>query len=306
MQRPMLPPQDIPHHYDHRLTPTASHLPLRSPSVSVSPRTYHSTLPQGYTSSRPGSSSASQIYAAHPSSASPTVIDRRLSEDFSRPTSADILAGRRSTVPSRRGSFAQAHSPALPVRSPSPDRRTPYNPRRLSAPTAILRPIRPEELADLKAIGLRNNPLRRRARKPLPSWSGPSTSSSRLPNETDTSYFPAQDERQRSGSNIPSRRGSFSSAGRASTTPVPGYDRASGTPVDSRAGSSLNGLRHVSGTSEGHGRKRTHEPEAEYGHDATRRKVSDGAYVGNAGNVASHCEWSSRARAKLTYRQLAA
>ena len=291
-QRPMLPPQDIPHHYDHRLTPTASYLPLRSPSVSVSPRTYHATLPPGYPTSRPGSSSASQAFAMHPPSASPTVPDRRLSEDFSRPTSADVHAGRRSTHPSRRNSYAQTYSPAYQVRSPSPDRRTPYNPHRISAPRSVMAPIRAEELADLKAIGLRNNPLRRRARKPLPSWSGPSTSG-RLPSEGDSSYFPPQDDRQRQGSNVPSRRGSFSSGGRMSTTPVPGYDRASGTPGEARAGSSLNGAkRHASGASDGQlVRKRQHEPEADYDHDVTRRKVSDhGAYIGNANHVASHCE----------------
>jgi mRNA (guanine-N7-)-methyltransferase len=130
----------------------------------------------------------------------------------------------------------------------------------------------------------------------LPSWSGPSPSS-RLPSEGDSSYFPPQDDRQRQGSNVPSRRGSFSSGGRMSTTPVPGYDRASGTPVEARAGSSLNGAnRHVSGASDGlPSRKRQHDPEAEYAHDVTRRKVSDhGAYVGNASQVASHCECGLR------------
>lgn len=296
-QRPMLPPQDIPQHYDYRNTPTLGHLPLRSPSVSVSPRAYQASLPPVFPSSRPGSSSASNPFAfQHAPSASPTRPDRVLSEEFSRPGSVGSLGSRRATMSERRNSqMSQPFSPGVAVKSPSPAVLTiPYEPRRISRPTALYKPIGPEELAEIKARGLTNNPLRRRKRKPLPSWSGPS---SRLPNEGDSSYFPPQEDTS-------ARAGSMSTAasvGRSSITPGPAYDRASGTPVDHHSAPS--GRRNASGS---HGEVSLKRPldNDESGHDAVRRKVDAGAYAGNASTVAEHCEshpvWSYILLAYLT------
>lgn len=289
-QKPMLPPQEIPQHYDYRNTPTASHLPLRSPSVSVSPRTHQASLPPNHPSSRPTSSSASNPFAfqtAPSLSMSPSRVERPLSGSLSRQASEDLTNDRRSAAPSRRGSQVLTYSPSV-RRTPSPVDQIPYNPNRISRPGSVLLPIRPDELADYKAIGFNNNPLRKRKKKPLPSWSGP-PSSSRLPNENDTSYFPAEDA-PRQGASVHSRRASNSSTGRMSSTPGPRQDRtASGTPVDQRAPPSTNGKRHASTSGENNNLKRSHEAELEPGHDMTRRKVSGGAYIGNAGHVADHC-----------------
>ena len=290
-QRPMLPPQEIPSHIDYRNTPTASHLPLRSPSVSVSPRTYQASLPPNHSSSRPTSSSASNPFAfQHAPSISPQQIQRRLSVSgsVSRQTSEELGNDRRSEAPSRRGSQVLTFSPSI-QHSESPVNRIPYQPNRTSRPGSVLLPIRPDELAEYKSIGFNNNPLRRRKKKPLPSWSGPHTSS-RLPSENDSSYFPTEDSRQ--GSDIRARRASISSTGRMSATPGPRQDRtASGTPVDNRAPPVANGKRHVSSSNETYNLKRPYEPESEPGHDATRRRVGDGTYIGNAGHVADHCKF---------------
>lgn len=280
-QRPMLPPQDIPSHYDYRTTPTHGHnLPLRSPSVSVSPRAYHAaSLPPVFPSSRPGSSSASQGISNPASFVSPSHNDRRLSEDVSRPSSVEG-APRRSTLPARRLSQVPIYSPAYAVRSPSPVKAaTPYDPKRLSRPTSLYYPITQHELTELKAMGQANNPLRKRKRKPMPSWSGPSTSSSRLPNDTDTSYFPPQDDRQ----------DSRASTARASATPGPGRDRASGTPADIRVAS--HGRGSASMAQESNHLKRRLDRDEDAGHDMIRRKVSgNDAYNGIPGQVASHCK----------------
>lgn len=292
-QRPMLPPQDIPQHYDYRTTPTGTHnLPLRSPSVSVSPRTYQASLPPVFTSSRPGSSSASQGFAYPAPSASPSHPDRRLSEDVSRPSSVEGVP-RRSTLPTRRLSQVPVYSPAYAVRSPSPVKVvTPYEPKRFSQPTTLYYPIRSDEVNEFKAMGQVNNPLRKRKRKPMPSWSGPSTSSSRLPTDGDTSYFPHPDE----------GHGSRGSTARMSTTPGPARDRASGTPGDRVAS---NGKRQVSDASSSNHLKRRSERDEDAGHDMTRRKVSGAGYVGIPGQVASHCKLTTALLSlqKLTIRQ---
>ena len=150
----MPPPQEVPH------SEFRGSLPLRSPSVSVSPRSYHTNL-QSFTPSRPGSSSSTpQPFAFRPSPSHP---NRRLSEDYSRPSSVSRIR--------------------------------PYQPVRMTPATSVLYPISQDEISHLRGVGLSNNPLRKYKRRVLPSWS----SGSRLPNESDTSYFP-QDDRSRSRS----------------------------------------------------------------------------------------------------------
>ncbi|WVF66975.1 hypothetical protein IAT40_001718 [Kwoniella sp. CBS 6097] len=259
-KQPMLPPQQPVHSheapaYDYeRRTPSGSyqHMPLRSPSVSVSPRSQHQSLP--YASSRPSSSTGpSQQFAySHPHSAavSPTTSTRRLSEDQLRPTSSSSAGGRRSTDPSagpsgpyggvqpiRRSSQASAagfSAPRLtPIRSPSPIaaavRSIPYQPRRVTEPGSVLTPIEADEAAYYHSMAQSNNPLRNRnpqshPRRPLPSWSGPSPGPrSSLPAESDSSYFPPQSNEEimtysRAQSYVDER----GSVGRPSVTPTPG------------------------------------------------------------------------------------
>ncbi|WWC60216.1 uncharacterized protein I303_102782 [Kwoniella dejecticola CBS 10117] len=253
-QRPMLPPQQPihPHEmyaYEQRTPGGGGYqpLPMRSPSISVSPRSQHQTLP--YTS-RPGSASSGSHpfgYQPHPqahySEASPSTSTRRLSEDQARPTSSSSAggAGRRYTdsaiaggpTPVRRSSQTSATgypatAPRLtPIRSPSPIARgTPYQPKRISQPGSIQNPIEADELAYYKDKSVQNNPLRRKKRtqKPMPSWSGPSSGpkSSSFPTEESNSYFPPQDPSEdryhRSQSYVDDR----ASIGRPSVTPTPG------------------------------------------------------------------------------------
>ena len=309
--RPMLPPQELPpQYYDYstRMTPGTTSLPLRSPSVSISPRTYHTSLPAGYGGSGPSSStSASQPFPYQPPalpSVSPASSSRRLSEDRGHPPISDPYQNsRRGTVPQRRPTqVTLVYSPSYPsVRSPSPIRRTMYNPRRISQPSSVLRPIDHGEVAHLRSLALTNNPLRRRKKRPLPSWSGPSPGGRETPMESNSSYFPLQDGagpssgHRRSASHI-DRRGSVSSStGRPSVTPGgPGYppafdERRSITP----GGTQVSSMSQIRGNTSGHGemnhRKRASEREDDE-HDATRRKVSETAYVSNAEAIAYHCK----------------
>ncbi|GFZ42672.1 mRNA (guanine-N(7)-)-methyltransferase [Saitozyma sp. JCM 24511] len=288
-QRPMLPPESIPRQVDFeasRLTPSAHALPLRSPSVSVSPRSHHATLPYGQvsrpssaTSAGPGSGPGSFAFQPPPHpAASPSASSRRLSEE-PRPLSGGVSHnGRRLTLPARRSSQASAYSHSTPVRSPSPIPRAPYNPHRISEPTTLLYPITPDEAAHLREAGLANNPLRRKKRaRPLPSWSAPSPAGAgrATPAESDNSYFPPQEEgsAKRSMSYIP-RRDSVSSAGRPSVTPGP--SSAGPSPrIQSRPAPNQRQA------APGNHNKRPLEQETD-GHDTLRRKVSEAHFVGNA------------------------
>lgn len=232
--RPMLPP-GVPRHSDYssesaRSTPAgySNALPLRSPSVSISPRSSYVGLPAGPTSSRPTSSTSNTFYFHPPvmASASPAGASRLLSEDpqarryseepqyaaaaQSRPDSS----GRRATVPATRPSQTPSHSYDTPVRSPSPVRRRAYLPeRRSSASMALYRPILPDEIARLRALGQSNNPLHERKRKrPPPSWAGTPRSQA-TPNEMDNSYFPQQAEQGNNGAAAPANRRSTSYVG---------------------------------------------------------------------------------------------
>lgn len=304
---PMLPPQDIPQNphrdsdFSSRGTPTNQGLPLRSPSVSVSPRGYQAGLPYGHAmgghSSRPGSSASNSHPFHQPtSSVSPARQSRRLSEDMSRPTSSagGNTNSRKGTIPQRRASQVPAFSP--PPRSPSPPpvQKMPYNPNRVSKPTTLFYPITPDEAAHLRSVGQNNNPLRRKKKRPLPSWSGP-LSSSRLPAEGDTSYFPQQ---------VDSRPGSSSNRRSASITERGDYDRQGSVQTVSTSRPSVtpgppqgyaparDGKRKLPSTDEGsYNSKRPSE--AEFGdHPQQRRKVSTEQYVGKAGEVAAHCKWT--------------
>ncbi|WWD16610.1 hypothetical protein CI109_101038 [Kwoniella shandongensis] len=332
-QRPMLPPQHPMHpneyHDYERRTPSGTgppqHVPTRSPSFSVSPRSQHQTLP--YTSSRPGSSaSASHPFAYQPayqSATSPTTSSRRMSEEPPRPTSSSSAAGRRYTEhatpghPTRRSSQASItgySAPRLtPIRSPSPIpevRGIPYQPNRYSAPGSILHPITSEEVAHLHSIAQNNNPLRRRKRnnRPLPSWSGPSPGPRQsLPSEADNSYFPPQsDDEQayRRSANFVERRGSITSSGRPSVTPTPGAAYAASShhgyppafddpPLPAQGALTSRGKpprkRTMGGNGDGGNHlKRSADRDEEDGHDMTRRKVSETQYVGNVAAVANH------------------
>ncbi|WVW80041.1 hypothetical protein I302_102014 [Kwoniella bestiolae CBS 10118] len=335
-QRPMLPPQQPIHQqemyaYEQR-TPGGGpyqSLPMRSPSISVSPRSQHQSLP--YTSSRPGSaSSASHPFGyqsqpqSHPAVISPTTSTRRLSEDQPRPTSSSSASARRYTdpstqipTPSRRSSQTSATgypAPRLtPIRSPSPIvRGISYNPNRMSAPGNVTRPIEADELAYYRSLSQQNNPLRKRkAKKPLPSWSGPSPGPrSSFPNEDGTSYFPPQNEDyamryNRSQSYVDDR----ASIGRhPSVTPTPGsayggnhgssaayppaFEDPLATPGGPPRGGTLTRGRRPTGNgaeNQNHLKRPMDRDEDEYaGHDLQRRKVSERQYIGNNAAVADH------------------
>ncbi|KAL7419707.1 mRNA cap guanine-N7 methyltransferase [Cryptotrichosporon argae] len=207
----MMPP-DVPRDYHDRTPGAGAHgllggpgaLPLRSPSVSVSPKSTHLAL-AGYPASRPTSSSSSShappplplggapafFYPpTAPQSASPHssrrpsedfAVPRRASEDAAGPSSrprssssaTSASSARRLSSPAvRRGHVAAAPHrltppPVVtPVCSPSPiaPPRAPYAPRRLSEPHHVLYPLHADELVRLRALALANNPLRRRHR----------------------------------------------------------------------------------------------------------------------------------------------
>ncbi|WWC87787.1 uncharacterized protein L201_002679 [Kwoniella dendrophila CBS 6074] len=339
-QRTMLPPQQPIHPQDtyayEQRTPGGAYqpLPMRSPSISVSPRSQHQPLPYG-SSSRPGSSSSSSHpFGYQPQShqmISPTTSTRRLSEDQPRPSSSNSASGRHYTdssvagpTPIRRSSQSSASAYPVhqltPIRSPSPIiKGIPYNPNRMSQPGNITRPIEADELAYYKSMSQQNNPLRKRkAKKPLPSWSGPSPGSrSSLPNEDSTSYFPPQNNDgdddysryNRSQSYVDDR----ASLGRPSVTPTPGsayggggnhgayppsFDEPLTTPGGAPRGSLTRGRRPTGNgvQNENQNQNRLKRPmdrdEAEYsqgyGQDLQRRKVSETHYIGNNAAVADH------------------
>ena len=248
---------------------THDQLPLRSPSISVSPRQYQqqSLPPPHHSHSRPGSSSSAGGFAFNTAHESPSVYQRQLSADYtSRPRS-----GSRTTngPPSRRPSTGAAYqtAPAAPPpRSPSPPPRLPYAPHhRISRPTTLLDPISREDLEQFKAAGLHNNPLRRAAaaQRPPPSWSGPSPSPglrrASASNEADNSYFP----------------NSNSNAGRRIASDSPGPSAAKKRKTADRYG------------------KEDNEGQPSNGGSGPRQKMEDKRYMGNVGLVADHCESSS-------------
>lgn len=165
-------------------------MPLRSPSISVSPRQYYQSLPPAHPQSRPGSSSSAGGFAFNTPSVpheSPSLYQRQMSLEYSsRPRS-----GSRTTGPSSR----RPSNSLPPPRSPSPPSGIPYEPHNRTSSSFLLNhPITQDELESLKVIGQSNNPLRRKAPRPPPSWSGPSPSPgmrrSSGPQESDASYFP--------------------------------------------------------------------------------------------------------------------
>lgn len=160
---------------------------------------------------------------------SPVLSARHMSEDHPRPTSSSSASGRRYTEPVVHTPVAAGHfsssayrprqtstpghpsssyaprftpqptttpsSPATSQHTPytphhsAPSRTIPYIPHRQSAPSSVLRPIYPDEIARLRQLAHTNNPLRRRPARvpehtPVPRRS--------LPSENDHSYFPPQ------------------------------------------------------------------------------------------------------------------
>lgn len=186
-------------------------MPLRSPSISVSPRQYHQSLPPPHPHSRPGSSSSASGFAFNAPSIpleSPSIYQQRqASSDYtSRPRSGSRTTG----PPSRRPSASLA-----PPKSPSPPPRIPYQPHNRTSSSFLLnQPITQDELESLKLIGHSNNSLRRRPRRPPPSWSGPSPSPGLRrtsgPHESDASYFP----RHSPGPSAPKKRKTSDKFGR--------------------------------------------------------------------------------------------
>lgn len=321
VQRPMLPPQELPpqyYDYGNRITPGSASIPLRSPSVSVSPRSYHMSLSQGYgTSSRPGSST-SQPFAYQPPPLpvmSPALSSRRFSDDHvDHPSSDPYQTGRPGVVLPRRSSqITPVYSPSYAqLRSPSPS-RTAYDPRRITQPSTVLLPIHPSEVAHLRNSAMANNPLRRKKRRPLPSWSGPSPSGREIPTENEATYFPVQGEVGSSSAirRMPSytgRRGSASSStSRPALTPrgsayPPAFDERFSQTVSAARPRVNSQTQHMpTGNGEINHRKRPSERE-DNEHDTTRRKVSEAMYVGNAEAVAYHCQSS---RSPSDYRSQA-
>ncbi|KAK8861479.1 hypothetical protein IAR55_002300 [Kwoniella newhampshirensis] len=326
-QKPMLPPQQPIHsseYFDHeRRTPSGNgpqHVPTRSPSFSVSPRSQHKSLP--FASSRPGSSTGTShpfdYPPTHQLATSPTTSSRRMSEDQPRPTSSSSAADRRYSehgapgVPTRRSSQASVagySAPRMtPVHSLSPipqARGLPYHPNRHSEPGSVLYPISQEEVDRLRGLAQKNNPLRNRKRnRPLPSWSGPSPGPKQgYPSEGDSSYFPPQvDDGQsfRRSSSFVERRGSITSSGRPSVTPTPGASFAANQHGYPPAFDEPNLLpqgaltkptrqRKTGGNGDGGNHlKRPSDRDDADGHDTARRKVSGVHYVGNVAAVANH------------------
>ena len=279
-------------------------------SVSVSPRGQHQSLyPPAASSSRPTSSTSSNHpFSFQPPTAQPSPASslRRLSEDYllssvnSAPASAN---GRRQTapLPVSRGKRPSA-TPSIPsVRSPSPIHRAMYDPNRISQPSTVLRPILPDESQEFRRIGQANNPLRRRNRRPLPSWSGPASAKMSGPQESDGSYFPPQsmEEPHRSQSLVSNRRGSMSSYGRPSVTPGPSVQGLPNDRDNGRSTKSREPTPRIASGEESRKSRLKREPdhdEMEAGHDASRRKVESRQYIGNAGAVANHCEYPNTKR----------
>ncbi|WVQ78726.1 hypothetical protein IAT38_000813 [Cryptococcus sp. DSM 104549] len=329
-QRHMLPPQQPIHpqeHYDFdRRTPGYPVPPdVRSPSMSISPRSQHQPL--AYATSRPGSSASTSNpfgYQPRQETLSPVVSSRRMSEE-QRPTSASSAASRRHTEPtpqhppppkSRQSSTPSggaAYVPrATPYHSPSPiPQRLAYRPSP-SGPSSVHRPIHSDEIAHLRALAASNNPLRQNkkaAYKPPPSWSN--TPRRSLPAESDTSYFPVQEDPHRG-----SMGASGGSMGRPSITPTPGGPVQGYPPAweDGQAHAQAQRLQKGgsvgAGPSAGNGngdtglgrRKRGLEEEQD-GPDVARRKVQDarGQYTGVVASVANH--YNARPEVGVAHRE---
>lgn len=307
-QRPMPPPPDVYHQYDTtpRSTPGSHHLPLSSPSVSVSPRSTHQSLPGN--ASRPGSATSAshpysfQTHAIH--GMSPGSSSRRLSIETNVGPSSSGENGRRSAVLPRRRSSQQTpvYSPQYTrVRSLSP-MKPPYNPNRMSQPGSVLRPIARDEIMRLRQQALANNPLRRKAQKPPPAWAAPSPSTrTSHPAESDSSYFPNLEDEQ-SGQQSQSyfdQRGSAVTAGRPSITPIPpGYppafdaQQSMPTPLETRSAKQPRQRKPSSSPATnggGNHLKRASDHDRDDMQDTSRRRVDARQYVGNGNLVASHC-----------------
>lgn len=267
-------------------------LPLRSPSVSVSPRHQLHNLPPPNLPSRPGSSSSAGGYPfSQHNYDSPSHTYQHLSEHPQRPRSNSRLneppsrprsSSRATDPPSRRTSMSIPASYQPRRRSPSPPPLLPYAPNRLTAPDSVLIPISQREIEALKTEGLANNPLRKNAKPPAPSWSGaipsPSLRRSSGPQEGGNSYFPGE-----SHGAGPSNSAAY----------YPGENRGAGPssnyyPGDNHGGgpSSTGQKRKISGNDTRQGSK---AQGSNGGSDFTRRKVSEAKYTGNNGLVADHC-----------------
>jgi mRNA (guanine-N7-)-methyltransferase len=273
-------------------------LPMRSPSVSVSPRHQLHNLPPPNLPSRPGSSSSAggYPYSQHHYE-SPSHTYQQLSEHPQRPRSNSRMndppsrprsSSRATDPPSRRTSSSIPAS--IPAsyrprhRSPSPPPRIPYAPHRITAPESVMIPISQREIDNLKLEGLANNPLRKKMNPAPPSWSGvtpsPSLQRSGGPQEGGNSYFPGESH----------------GAGPSNSAPYyPGDNRGSGPsnsnyyPGDNGAGpSSTAQKRKVSGNDLA--RKGSQPQGSNGGPDYARRKVSEAKYTGNNGLVADHCK----------------
>ena len=303
--RPMLPPDTIPRQHSNedvapgsatRLTPQAGSLPLRSPSISVSPRSAAQPLPaaaaasSNYPLSRPTSSGQSYTYD------SPSVAHRRLSEDTSRPTSSSGHNGRPTSrsgsahqlsIPRRESQTSvssSSHNEPAP-RSPTPQKR-PYDPDyRVTGTTTLFDPIMPDEVDRLKAEGRRKNPLyawsaRKMAGKPTsraPSWSGTPT-----PGPSSTSANAAAGPSK----SVERRDGASSKVYGGSDEHLNGHDRENGADTSNLSKSQI-------------GSKRSNAEEEDA---AVQRRRTDEQqhFIGNAA-VASHCTYTAfldmRARA---------
>jgi hypothetical protein len=234
-------------------------LPIRSPSVSVSPRHQLNNLPPHHLPSRPGSSSSAggypystSLHYESPSHSYQQLSDHpqrprsnsRLNDPPSRPRSSSKL----NDPPSRRSSISASYLPR-PPRSPSPV-RFPYAPHnRITAPSSVLVPISRKEVDTLKAEGSLNNPLREKHKPPPPSWSGvtPSPSLHRT-SESGNSYFPGDN----------SVAGPSTAAQKRKVSDIDSSRQSSRAPHNG-------------------------------GSDFTRRKVSEAKYMGNNALVADHC-----------------
>ena len=308
--RPMLPPHDLPPQYFDpaiRVTPNSSHVPLRSISVSLSPRSYHTGLPV-YNASRPSSTTSTPHSFSNPPplpSLSPPMSSRAFSEEHShQPSSGSNSNGRRGAVPLRRSSqVTPIFSPLYAkVRSTSPPPRPVYDPHRISRPSSVMRPIEEAEILHLRNLALSNNPLRQRTKRAIASWSNlsPGIRDSSVPSES--SHFALQGA---AGISKGPRRPTFqddrisfsSSNGRASlTSDIAVYPTVSGARLaDGFAGFRGTPPRDSGTHDEYHHRKRPSDRDDDDEHDRFRRKVSDAfseaRHAGNAGAVAHHCRF---------------
>jgi hypothetical protein len=162
-------------------SPSSSQLPLRSPSVSISPRSASVNLP--LVSSRPGSSKG---HTPQPQQHIHVPTKPYSSRSRSPPRAEDApLRSARSISGSSSRSASAAENLYVPRPSVSPVKksRIPYKPSYY----ADRRPIYPSEIARLQEEARRNNPLRTR---PSRSSAGPLSAHSSQPPEDAQSYFP--------------------------------------------------------------------------------------------------------------------